>query len=75
MNDNTKPVSAADEIKSVNKSANRQFNGDQPAPGAKLPEADDAVTKANHQANVEFNKDKKGDTLGNTVGGLRGPSD
>ena len=75
MSDNTKPTNSADEVKSTNEQANRQFNGDKPAPGAKLPEADDEITRANHEANAQFNSEQGGDTLGNTVGGLRGPSD
>ena len=75
MSENTKPTATEDQAKSVNQKANRQFNGDNPAPGAKLPEADDDVTKANHEANAEFNGTGSGDHLGNTVGGLRGPSD
>ena len=75
MSDTTQRSSPADQAKAANENANRQFNGENTSPGAKLPEADDEVTKANHQANAEFNGGEQDDTLGNTVGGLRGPAD
>jgi hypothetical protein len=75
MSEITKPGSPADEAKAANEAANRQFNGDKPAPGAKLPEANDDVTKANHEANAEFNGSGEGAPSGNSVGGLRGPAD
>ena len=76
MSDKPKPSAPADDdVTRANQDANRQFNGDQPAPGVKLPEAEDEVTKANHEANAEFNGQTDEAPLDEWVGGLRGPAD